>query len=95
MYLIVVNAFLCFLQGIAQINLTDAESSGEMQLHWYPVQIFTGSEPQRAKSKNQCEDSIPQSSGNVTTVKTVWLLKSDLFTFFDRQGDCLSLGAGF
>ncbi|TRZ26493.1 hypothetical protein HGM15179_000650 [Zosterops borbonicus] len=58
------------LLGIAQINLTDAESSGEMQLHWYPVQIFTGSEPQRAKTKNQCEDSIPQSSGNVTTVKT-------------------------
>lgn len=72
MYLIVVNT-LCFLQGIAQINLTDAESSGEMQLHWYPVQIFAGSEPQRAKTKNQCEDSIPQSSGNVTTVKTVWV----------------------
>ncbi|XP_066169952.1 protein WWC3 isoform X2 [Sylvia atricapilla] len=58
------------LLGIAQINLTDAESSGEMQLHWYPVQIFTGSEPQRAKTKSQCEDSIPESSGNVTTVKT-------------------------
>ncbi|KAJ7411487.1 hypothetical protein WISP_102457 [Willisornis vidua] len=52
------------LLGIAQINLTDAESSGEMQLHWYTVQIFTGSEPQRAKTKNQCEDSAPQSSGN-------------------------------
>lgn len=71
-YLTVVNAFCC-LQGIAQINLTDAESSGEMQLHWYTVQIFTGSDPQRAKNKNQCEESIPRSSGNVTTVKTVWV----------------------
>ncbi|XP_052629832.1 protein WWC3 isoform X3 [Harpia harpyja] len=58
------------LLGIAQINLTDAESSGEMQLHWYTVQIFTGSDPQRAKNKNQCEESIARSSGNVTTVKT-------------------------
>ncbi|XP_069731321.1 protein WWC3 isoform X1 [Phaenicophaeus curvirostris] len=58
------------LLGIAQINLTDAENSGEMQLHWYSVQIFTGSDPQKVKSKNQCEESIPQSSGNVTTVKT-------------------------
>jgi len=69
-YLIVVNIFSC-LQGIAQINLTDAESSGEMQLHWYSVQIFTGSGPQRAKNRNQCDESIPRSSGNVTTVKTV------------------------
>lgn len=67
-----VNAFYC-LQGIAQINVTDAESSGEMQLHWYAVQIFTGSDPQRAKNKNQREESVPCSSGNVTTVKTVWL----------------------
>ncbi|NXJ46415.1 WWC3 protein, partial [Spizaetus tyrannus] len=58
------------LLGIAQINLTDAESSGEMQLHWYNVQIFTGSDPQRAKNKSQCEESIARSSGNVTTVKT-------------------------
>ncbi|NXC65483.1 WWC3 protein, partial [Anhinga anhinga] len=58
------------LLGIAQINLTDAENSGEMQLHWYSVQIFTGSDPQRAKNKNQCEESIPRSSGNVTSVKT-------------------------
>ncbi|XP_068776998.1 protein WWC3 isoform X9 [Struthio camelus] len=52
------------LLGIAQISLTDPESSGEMQLHWYSVQIFTGSDPQRAKNKNQCEESIPRSSGN-------------------------------
>ncbi|XP_053938580.1 protein WWC3 isoform X7 [Cuculus canorus] len=58
------------LLGIAQINLTDAENSGEMQLHWYSVQMFTGSDPQRVKSKSQCEESIPRSSGNVTTVKT-------------------------
>ncbi|OXB71237.1 UNVERIFIED_CONTAM: hypothetical protein H355_015863, partial [Colinus virginianus] len=59
------------LLGIAQINLSDLESSGEMQLHWYSVQIFTGSDPQRPKNKNQCEESIPRSSGNVTTLKTV------------------------
>lgn len=70
--LYVVNPFCC-LQGIAQINLTDAENSGEMQLHWYTVQIFTGSDPQRAKNKNQCEESIPQSSGNASAVKTVRL----------------------
>uniref|UniRef100_A0A663M462 WWC family member 3 n=1 Tax=Athene cunicularia TaxID=194338 RepID=A0A663M462_ATHCN len=60
---LVVSAFCC-LQGIAQINLTDAESSGEMQLHWYTIQIFAGSDPQKAKNKNQCEESIPRSSGN-------------------------------
>ncbi|NWX83500.1 WWC3 protein, partial [Nothoprocta ornata] len=58
------------LLGIAQISLTDSESSGEMQLHWYSVQIFTGSDPQRAKNKNQTEENIPRSSGNVTTAKT-------------------------
>uniref|UniRef100_A0A803YK35 WWC family member 3 n=1 Tax=Meleagris gallopavo TaxID=9103 RepID=A0A803YK35_MELGA len=45
------------LLGIAQINLSDLESSGEMQLHWYSVQIFTGSDPQRPKNKHQCEES--------------------------------------
>uniref|UniRef100_G3TF45 WWC family member 3 n=1 Tax=Loxodonta africana TaxID=9785 RepID=G3TF45_LOXAF len=35
------------LLGIAQINLADYESSSEMQLRWYPVQVFTSSEPQR------------------------------------------------
>ncbi|XP_038226828.2 protein WWC3 isoform X2 [Dermochelys coriacea] len=58
------------LLGIAQISLVDHESSTEMQLHWYPVQIFTGSDPQRVKEKNQCEESTPQSSGNTATVKS-------------------------
>ncbi|EMP35491.1 H(+)/Cl(-) exchange transporter 4 [Chelonia mydas] len=58
------------LLGIAQISLADHESSTEMQLHWYPVQIFTGSDPQRVKEKNQCEESTPQSSGNTATVKS-------------------------
>ncbi|XP_039356097.1 protein WWC3 isoform X5 [Mauremys reevesii] len=58
------------LLGIAQISLADHESSTEMQLHWYPVQIFTGSDPQRVKDKNQCEESTPQSSGNTATVKS-------------------------
>lgn len=79
-YLTVMNAFYS-LQGIAQINLSDLESSSEMQLHWYSVQIFTGSDPQRPKNKHQCEESIPRSSGNVTTVKTVWLWKNCLFNF--------------
>ncbi|KAM9173129.1 protein WWC3 isoform 2-T2 [Pangshura tecta] len=58
------------LLGIAQISLADHESSTEMQLHWYPIQIFTGSDPQRVKDKNQCEESTPQSSGNTATVKS-------------------------
>uniref|UniRef100_A0A8C8VJV3 WWC family member 3 n=1 Tax=Pelusios castaneus TaxID=367368 RepID=A0A8C8VJV3_9SAUR len=58
------------LLGIAQINLADCETSSEMQLHWYTVQIFTGSDPQRVKDKNQCEESTPQCSGNTATVKT-------------------------
>ncbi|XP_032635643.1 protein WWC3 isoform X1 [Chelonoidis abingdonii] len=58
------------LLGIAQISLADHESSTEMQLHWYPLQIFTGSDPQRVKDKNQCEESTPQSSGNTATVKS-------------------------
>ncbi|XP_075771171.1 protein WWC3 isoform X3 [Pelodiscus sinensis] len=59
------------LLGIAQINLADYESSTEMQLHWYPVQIFTGSDPQRVRDKNRCEEStLPLCTGNTTTVKS-------------------------
>ena len=38
------------LQGIAQINLTDYDSS-EMQLRWYSVQVFTGPEPPRREEE--------------------------------------------
>ncbi|XP_074848856.1 protein WWC3 isoform X2 [Carettochelys insculpta] len=58
------------LLGIAQISLADHESSTEMQLHWYMVQIFTGADPERVKDKNQGEESTPQCSGNATAVKS-------------------------
>ncbi|KAB0372126.1 hypothetical protein FD755_015918 [Muntiacus reevesi] len=38
------------LLGIAQINLTDYDSS-EMQLRWYSVQVFTGPEPPRREEE--------------------------------------------
>uniref|UniRef100_A0A8D0GBT7 WWC family member 3 n=1 Tax=Sphenodon punctatus TaxID=8508 RepID=A0A8D0GBT7_SPHPU len=62
------------LLGIAQINLADYESSNEMQLHWYPVQIFTGSDPQRAKDSSRCEESTPQHSETKTTDAVAALL---------------------
>ncbi|XP_074048582.1 protein WWC3 isoform X3 [Macrotis lagotis] len=58
------------LLGIAQINLADYESSSEMQLRWYSVQVFTSSDPQRTKENNQLEESTTESPGNNTSVKT-------------------------
>ncbi|XP_072470497.1 protein WWC3 isoform X3 [Notamacropus eugenii] len=58
------------LLGIAQINLADYESSSEMQLRWYSVQVFTSSDPQRTKGSNQVEEGTGESHGNNTNVKT-------------------------
>ncbi|XP_053164445.1 protein WWC3 isoform X2 [Hemicordylus capensis] len=57
------------LLGIAQISLADYESSSEMQLHWYPIQIFTGSDQQQTKEEFKCEESTSLCSENKTTVK--------------------------
>ncbi|XP_037677987.1 protein WWC3 isoform X2 [Choloepus didactylus] len=45
------------LLGIAQINLADYESSSEMQLRWYSVQIFTSSEPQQARESEHAGEA--------------------------------------
>uniref|UniRef100_A0A8C0ZX82 Protein WWC3 n=1 Tax=Castor canadensis TaxID=51338 RepID=A0A8C0ZX82_CASCN len=37
------------LLGIAQINLADCDSSSDMQLRWYFVQVFASSEPPRSR----------------------------------------------
>ncbi|XP_058147748.1 protein WWC3 [Dasypus novemcinctus] len=41
------------LLGIAQINLADYESSSEMQLRWYSLQVFTSSVPQRTRESER------------------------------------------
>ncbi|XP_060089932.1 protein WWC3 isoform X2 [Heteronotia binoei] len=57
------------LLGIAQISLAGYESSSEMQLNWYPIQIFNGSDCQLTKDNPKCEESTAQCSENKTTVK--------------------------
>ncbi|XP_062833323.1 protein WWC3 isoform X3 [Anolis carolinensis] len=57
------------LLGIAQISLADYESCGELQLHWYPVQLFTSSDHDQKKEKPKTEESISQIFENKTTVK--------------------------
>ncbi|XP_062982438.1 protein WWC3 [Elgaria multicarinata webbii] len=57
------------LLGIAQINLAEYESSSEMQLHWFPIQIFTGSDHEETKDKHQCEDNASQFFENKSTGK--------------------------
>ncbi|KAH0624683.1 hypothetical protein JD844_032386 [Phrynosoma platyrhinos] len=57
------------LLGIAQISLADYESCGELQLHWYPIQIFTGSDHDQKKEKPKCEENISQFLENKSTVK--------------------------
>ncbi|XP_029460219.1 protein WWC3 [Rhinatrema bivittatum] len=58
------------LLGIAQINLADYECSDEMHLQWYPIQIFTGTEPQRADNSNCCEEDLTGSAGNGASENT-------------------------
>ncbi|XP_066212250.1 protein WWC3 isoform X2 [Saccopteryx leptura] len=45
------------LLGIAQINLADCNSLSEMQLRWYPVQVFTSPELPRARESQPAERS--------------------------------------
>lgn len=60
------------LQGIAQISIADFESCGELQLQWYPIQIFTGSEHDQKKEKNKYEEGGSQILENKSTAKMVW-----------------------
>nr|XP_056717903.1 protein WWC3 isoform X2 [Euleptes europaea] len=57
------------LLGIAQISLAGCESLSEMQLDWYPIQIFSGSDCQLNKDSPKCEESTSHCSENKTTVK--------------------------
>ncbi|KAM5289807.1 protein WWC3 isoform 4-T4 [Glossophaga mutica] len=45
------------LLGIAQINLADCNSLSEMQLRWYPVQVFTSPDLPRTRESQRAEKS--------------------------------------
>ncbi|XP_042536452.1 protein WWC3 isoform X2 [Dipodomys spectabilis] len=45
------------LLGIAQINLADCDSSSDMQLRWYSVQVFASSEPPRPREPVRVAES--------------------------------------
>lgn len=67
------------LLGIAQINLADYDGSGDMQLRWYPIQVFTGPEPPRREDERPgdgaARDSAPATSGKTDAV-TVLLART-------------------
>nr|XP_031527078.1 protein WWC3 [Vicugna pacos] len=67
------------LLGIAQINLADYDGSGEMQLRWYSVQVFTGPEPPRREEERPGDgasrDPAPTASGKTDAV-TVLLART-------------------
>ncbi|XP_073919253.1 protein WWC3 isoform X3 [Castor canadensis] len=50
------------LLGIAQINLADCDSSSDMQLRWYFVQVFASSEPPRSREYWRATESAVQGS---------------------------------
>nr|XP_033805075.1 protein WWC3 isoform X2 [Geotrypetes seraphini] len=57
------------LLGIAHVSLADYECSSDMLLQWYPVQIFTGAEPQRVYSNRQEKEPV-ESTGNGASANT-------------------------
>lgn len=60
------------MQGIAQINLADCDSSSEMQLRWYPVQVFASPDPPRPKEPVlRVMESTTQETMNASSGKTV------------------------
>lgn len=59
------------MQGIAQINLADCDSSSEMQLRWYPVQVFASPEPPRPKEPVRVMESVTRETTNASSGKTV------------------------
>ncbi|OCT91715.1 hypothetical protein XELAEV_18014777mg, partial [Xenopus laevis] len=54
------------LLGIAQIDLADYEDSTEMHIQWYPIQMYSSTDPQRV---SEIEDCL-QPAENVTETKT-------------------------
>ncbi|KAM6446856.1 protein WWC3 isoform 1-T1 [Liasis olivaceus] len=57
------------LLGIAQISLANYESSSEMQLCWYPVQTFIGSDCEQKKDQPKREESTSHSIENKNIMK--------------------------
>ncbi|XP_070606936.1 protein WWC3 isoform X4 [Erythrolamprus reginae] len=57
------------LLGIAQISLANYESASEMQLCWYPVQIFIGSDCEQKKEQPKREESALHSVENKNIMK--------------------------
>ncbi|EHB04764.1 Protein WWC3 [Heterocephalus glaber] len=58
------------LLGIAQINLANYDSSSDMQLRWYPVQVFASSEPPKTKENGRSGDSATQDLVHISSGKT-------------------------
>ncbi|KAG8450545.1 hypothetical protein GDO86_002988 [Hymenochirus boettgeri] len=56
------------LLGIAQICLADYEGSTEMQLQWYPIQIYSSTDPQ--KLSDECNKECAQPGENITGTKS-------------------------
>ncbi|XP_058042897.1 protein WWC3 isoform X4 [Ahaetulla prasina] len=57
------------LLGIAQISLANYESASEMQLCWYPVQTFIGSDCEQKKEQPKREESASHSVENKNIMK--------------------------
>ncbi|XP_030057477.1 protein WWC3 isoform X2 [Microcaecilia unicolor] len=58
------------LLGIAHVSLADYECSTDIHLQWYPVQIFKGTDPQRANNGNCQKEDPAESAGNGTSANT-------------------------
>ncbi|XP_048191466.1 protein WWC3 isoform X1 [Perognathus longimembris pacificus] len=58
------------LLGIAQINLADCDSSNDMQLRWYSVQVFASSEPPRSREPVRVAESIARGPTHAGLGKT-------------------------
>ncbi|XP_005074211.2 protein WWC3 isoform X1 [Mesocricetus auratus] len=58
------------LLGIAQINLADCDNSNDMQLRWYPVQVFASPEPPRTKEPVRVMETATQDTMNASSGKT-------------------------
>uniref|UniRef100_A0A8C0XEY0 C2 domain-containing protein n=1 Tax=Castor canadensis TaxID=51338 RepID=A0A8C0XEY0_CASCN len=56
------------LLGIAQINLADCDSSSDMQLRWYFVQVFASSEPPRSREYWRATESAEPGADAVTVL---------------------------
>ncbi|KAM4700442.1 protein WWC3 isoform 2-T2 [Discoglossus pictus] len=58
------------LLGIAQISLTECEGLKEMHLQWYPIQIYSSTESQRAADDSDYSGGCPQSVETTRETKT-------------------------